>query len=138
MGASGMIRGILASEADQWWPRVDHWIVDALSYSSGLLSLEDVKSAVRDRNFQLWVVEGPKAVCITEIRVWPQGKCLTVILLGGENMAEWISELDEVLVRFAKSNECKVMDCHGRKGWGMKLKSLGFSESLVTYFKEVI
>ena len=132
--------GIKADDAAAWWPVVGGWIADALAYGGGFISIEDAKQSVQDRDFQLWGIaaEGvPVAACLTQICIWPQGKALTVIAVGGNRMDDWIAELDDVMQSFARSKGCKVVSCHGRKGWKKSLEPLGFSQSVVTYMKEV-
>lgn len=134
------VQGIPANEASQWWPKVARWCDAALAHGGGLLALEDVKQAVENRDMQLWVIHEwreLKAVCVTEIRQWPRAKVLTAIIVGGEDMPRWVAALDDVLMRYAKSNDCKAVDAHGRRGWTKTLCALGWRDAVVTFAKEV-
>jgi hypothetical protein len=134
------IHGIQSHEAFSWWPLVSKWCEQALEYAGNLLTLDDVKEAVANRDMQLWVIcedENAMAVCVTEIRSWPRTKVLTAIIVGGAGMEHWVGALDEVLVQFARAQGCRVLDAHGRRGWLKSLSALGWKDMTVTYAKEI-
>ena len=102
--------------------------------------LEDVQSAVARRDMQLWVIHnGPAitAVCVTEITKWPRAKVLTALIVAGVDMPAWVAQLDALLMDYARSCGCSVLDAHGRHGWKKTLEKLGWKSAAVTYAKEV-
>jgi hypothetical protein len=134
------VRGILSSEACDWWPRVSQWVADALAHGGECYSLEDILTAIQQRDMQLWVVhenDELKAVCVTEIRQWPQAKILTAIIVAGNDMPHWVCALDDTLTRYAVAQGCKAIEAHGRKGWKPTLSELGWRDVVVTYVKEI-
>lgn len=134
------VTGVVADEARTWWPKVSRWCEAALEHGGGLLSLDDIKQGVAERDMQLWVIHEwrtLKAVCVTTIQIWPQAKVLTAIVVGGHGMPDWVEALDDVLMRYAAAQGCKVVDAHGRRGWTKTLRGLGWRDAMVTFSKEV-
>jgi hypothetical protein len=134
------VRGILSSDAGDWWPKVSHWVEDALAHGGECYSLDDILRAIKQRDMQLWVVhenDELKAVCVTEIRQWPQAKILTAIIVAGNDMPHWVYALDDTLTRYAVAHGCKAIEAHGRKGWKPTLSELGWRDVVVTYAKEI-
>lgn len=134
------IRGILADEANEWWPKVSGWCEEALEHGGGLMNLDDVKSAVAERDMQLWVIHEwreLKAVCVTKIQRYPQASVLTAVIVAGRDMPTWVDALDDLLVRFAQSKGCKAVEAHGRRGWTKTLRAMGWRDAVVTFAKEV-
>ena len=58
------------------------WIDDALEYSGGTHTFEDVYDRILDGKLQLWPAE--RGCAVTEIVVYPKKKVLHVFLAGGE------------------------------------------------------
>lgn len=134
------VQGVLAADANRWWPAVANWCEAALEHGGGLLNLDDVKRAVEQRDMQLWVIHEwreLKAVCVTEIRQWPRAKVLTAIIVAGNDMDRWVGALDDVLTRYAEATGCKAVDAHGRRGWTKTLRDLGWRDAVVTFAKEI-
>jgi len=134
------VRGILSNEASDWWPKVSHWVADALAHGGECYSPEDILNAIYQRDMQLWVIhcdDELKAVCVTGIRQWPQAKVLTAIIVAGHDMAHWVCALDDTLTRYALEHGCKALEAHGRKGWKQTLGALGWRDLAVTYAKEI-
>jgi hypothetical protein len=134
------VRGIPSLEASAWWPRVSRLVADALAHGGECYSLDDILSAIKQRDMQLWVVHEDdelKAVCVTEIRQWPQAKILTAIIVAGHDMQNWVHALDDTLTRYAVAHGCKAIEAHGRKGWRPTLSELGWRDVVVTYVKEI-
>jgi hypothetical protein len=134
-----VINGVLSVNATNWWPKVSRWCEQALSHG-GMHTLEDLKQGVSNKDMQLWVIhvdDELTAVCITSIHIWPRLKELTAIIVAGEHMDKWLKDLDQLLVEYAKHNECSVLSAHGRKGWAKHLKTLGWKDTVITYAKEI-
>ena len=66
------------------------------------------------------------ALCICEIRQKRKGRALEVMMLSGENMAEWVDALFRELRVVAKSHKCNALTLCGRLGWLAVLKRFGF------------
>lgn len=134
------VQGVPADDARLWWPQVGQWCEDALVYASGLLLLEDVQKAVAERDMQMWLIHQSaelKAVCITQIHVFPRAKVLEVIILGGSGMDGWLPDLLDVLEKFAAAHGCKAVNAYGRRGWINVLRPHGWRDSVVMISKEV-
>lgn len=132
------IVGVLAQDANQWWPKIERWAEEALEHTGGLFGLDDIQEAVLLRDMQLWLVMQPelKAFCITEVSVFPKARVLTAVLTGGEDMPAWIAALDNHLTRFAIAHDCKQFNAYGRSGWRRVARGLGWVET-VTYWKDL-
>jgi hypothetical protein len=58
------------------------WIEDALAYSGGTHTFEDVERRILESHLQLWPAE--RGCAVTEIVIYPRKKVLHVFLAGGE------------------------------------------------------
>lgn len=134
------IHGIPADQAPAWRFFVDDWLHAALEHDGGLMTLGNVHDAIAQRDMQLWVIadgKALKAAVVTSINVHPQAKVLTVVLAGGDSMADWLSELVDLLRRYATEHGCKAVEAHGRAGWVRALKQFGWKQPYVTVAMEV-
>ena len=134
-----MIQGILSTEVDKWWEHTSSYIEDALQYGVGEYTTEDIKKRIKAKEMQLWIKweGGVKGVFVTQIMNYPQMKILLVLVLGGKNFKLWRDEVDELLQRYAKANDCKHIEFYGRKGWGSYLKDINYKEQARVYSKEI-
>lgn len=134
-----MIEGILSKDVDTWWPYCEEYLIAALSYGLGEYSIDDIRSACKSKNMQLWLnlshkVEG---AFITKVAEYPQKNMLVVLLLGGDNFKEWKDEADKLLLAFGKENKCEYVELFGRKGWARELKDIDYKEQTRIMTKEI-
>ena len=106
------------NDLDVQWERCVGFFGDALSYSNGTHTIEDIKEAVACGKMQFW--PGVNSVIVTELIQFPRKKACNVFAAGGS--------LKEILIMrafieaWAKDNRCDFIQCSGRKGWDRVLK----------------
>lgn len=98
------------------------WIDDALSYSGGTHTFEDVVDGVTSGRMQLWPAE--RGCAVTEIVVYPKKRVLHVFLAGGE-METIVSMIDSA-TEWGKAQGCTSMTISGRRGWERVLGRHGY------------
>ena len=126
-----MIRSVSHQDIDHVWPVIEQWVKDACEYTD-LINSNDVLKAIKARKMQCFVINDPiSGVVVTEIEPYPRKTVLRVVALGGEGFDEWVSEVDDMLVKWAVSMDMKI-ESTGRKGWTRRLAPLGWKQSSVT------
>ena len=136
-----MIQGITSQYVEQAWEYVEGYIADALKHGIGEYLPEDIKTACKEQRMQLWIKyeeDKVKGAFVTQILDYPRVKVLLVLLLGGNEFIKWRDEVDEVLQRFGKENNCKFVEFFGRKGWGNRLKDINYKEQVRMFSKEIV
>jgi hypothetical protein len=108
------------------------WIDDALEYSGGTHTFEDVYDRILDGKLQLWPAE--RGCAVTEIVVYPKKKVLHVFLAGGE-MGQIIDMIDSA-VAWSKTQGCTSMTIAGRHGWKRVLEKHGYKAVMTVLEKE--
>ena len=69
--------------------KIRGWIADALQYSGGTHTVDDVIERIMSGHLQLWPAE--RGCAVTEIVVYPRKKVLHVFLAAGE--------MDQIIAR---------------------------------------
>jgi hypothetical protein len=114
--------------------RCRQWIVDALEYSSGTHTFDDIAAGVMNNRFHLW--PNANSAVVTEIIVYPQAKALHFFLAGG-NLDE-LKQMRPVIESWGKSVGCTRVTLAGRKGWERTfLKDEGYEPKWVILSKEL-
>jgi len=87
----------------------------------------DVLDNLLNRDWQLWLAhdDGIKAVCITQIQVYPRQKRCRIMLVAGEGMDGWLP-FEEAIADWARTQGCDKLVGELRKGWQRKLKHWKF------------
>ena len=116
-----------AEDIDAHWDFAAPLIQQALDKTRGEETLESVKHDLKAKDSQLWII-GESGACVTTIEQYPNKRILRACQLGGRNMNDWITGLVQVLIIFAKENDCDHFDIVGRDGWVKQLKQLGFEK----------
>ena len=134
-----MIEGIKGESVEAWWPLVEEYLNAALKHGLGEYSINDIKSACKSKNMQLWVKIGTEVegAFVTKISKYPQKNILCVLLLGGKEFITWRDEADALLNAFGKENNCEYVELFGRKGWGKMLKDINYKEQTRLFAKEI-
>ena len=112
--------------------RCRKWIEDALEYSGGTHTFDDVAQGILDGKLQLWPAE--RGCAVTEIVIYPRIKVLHVFLAGGE-MDQIIDMIDSA-VEWSKTQGCTSMTISGRHGWQKALAKHGFKPVMTVLKKE--
>lgn len=112
--------------------RCRKWIEDALEYSGGTHTFEDVARSIMEGRMQLW--PATRGCAVTEIVVYPRKSVLHVFLAGGE-MDQIIDMIDSA-VEWGKMQGCSSMTIAGRKGWQRVLERYGYEPVMTVLEKE--
>lgn len=121
---SWTITGVLSGEVECVWPIVEPMIQKALDRGRGEYLTEDIKGYLLDRKMQLWAAinDGEiKAVCLTEICIFPRLKVCRLVLAGGSDMRHWIKDGVATLKLWAIAQGCEEIRGGGRVGWSRAL-----------------
>jgi hypothetical protein len=108
------------------------WIEDALEYSGGTHTFEDVKERILNGQLQLWPAE--RGCAVTEIVVYPRKKVLHVFLAGGE--MDQIVDMIDSATAWSKQQGCSSMTIAGRHGWARVLGKYGYKPVMTVLAKE--
>jgi len=114
---------------------IDHcrpWIEDALEYSGGTHTFEDVAERILDGRLQLWPAD--RGCAVTELVVYPKKKVLHVFLAGGE--MDQIVDMIESAIAWGKTQGCTSMTIAGRHGWKRVLEKHGYKPVMTVLEKE--
>ena len=87
---------------------------------------------------QLWIAWSERILCacVTQIEISKRKRFLTILFIGGEKMELWLEYMN-LMIDFAKANECDEIRVFGRKGWGRVLNSFGFDNPLSLFRKKI-
>lgn len=113
------------------WSKVKDLLEDALEYSDGLSSIDDVRDMLAENRGDLWV--GEKSAIVTQSLEGRDVKALLYYLAAGD-----LSELKEMTVyieSLAKEVGCSKVLINGRAGWGKALG--GYKERTRVFEKEL-
>lgn len=114
--------------------RCRQWIEDALEYSGGTHSFDDIAAGVLAKKFQLW--PNHNSAVVTEIVVYPNTKNLHFFLAGG-NLDE-LKMMRPYIEQWGKSIGCTRVTLAGRKGWERTfLKDEGYTPQWFVLSKEL-
>lgn len=101
------------------WPEASALLEDAIE-KSGTHDIESVRKIIMTGQALLWVVfeNEIKAAMVTEFLDRPKGLMFRVWLAGAKKDAEidW-DEVSGVVMEFARSSGCKMIELCGREGW---------------------
>lgn len=130
------VTAVLPKDYNDFWHLIHDYMDGAAKYTHGRYNVDDIKKELyRNRNQQLWIAYDDKVygAVITEIIVYPQMKTLIMHFTGGVELPKWKNEMLALLRRFAKDNECKVIESYGRTGWKRIFKNDGFQSKFMFY-----
>ena len=116
------------------WAKVAPMLEKALDESYDIL---DILDGLNENRFQLFISwnKGIESAVVTEVASYPRAKILRYVLAGGTNLENWLGDIQQVIEKFAKRNNCTQLEVAGRKGWVKKLKD--FKEKAVLLSKEI-
>jgi hypothetical protein len=104
------------------------YIADALEYSGGTHSIEDVYQACAVGEAQLHPLE--KSCIITEVVDYPSLTVCRIWLAGGD--LDELVEAEKSIAVWAKAQGCDAMEINGRKGWQRQLKDYTATSVVLT------
>lgn len=118
-GQSCDLVGIPAEFLAEAWDDFAPWLAAALERGGdGTFNLTDVYEGISKREMQLWGVwrEGWRAGVVTQIAGTPRKTVLLILLVGGEEMSDWLPLLED-LCRYGKEKGASMAEIVGRHGW---------------------
>ena len=101
-------------------------------------NIEDILYGLANDRMQLfisWNNNKVESAVVTEIARYPNSKVLRYFLAGGTNLDNWLEQIQIVIEKFAKKQNCTHLEVAGRKGWVRKLK--GFRVKAYLLNKEI-
>ena len=101
-------------------------------------NIEDILYGLANDRMQLfisWNNNKVESAVVTEIARYPNSKVLRYFLAGGTNLDNWLEQIQIVIKKFAKKQNCTHLEVAGRKGWVRKLK--GFRVKAYLLNKEI-
>lgn len=125
---------------DLIWPTVAPFIDQALAYTDGELTTENIYWFLAQGGMQLWVVRKDSrivGVATTETVYYPRCTELRVVTLAGEGFTEWGDKINEALTDRARQIGAKAIQIVGRRGWERMAASLGVKPKYTVYKKEI-
>jgi hypothetical protein len=122
---------------DAVWPQIETYLDGAARYTYGRFTVKDIKAGIETKPQQLWIAfeedDTILGAVVTEILVYPQMKALVMHFTGGVELVKWKPDMLKVLQRFAKDNDCSVIESYGREGWGKVFQNDGFKSRFMFY-----
>ena len=104
------------------------YIADALEYSGGTHSIDDVYLACAVGEAQLHPLE--KSCIITEVVDYPRMSVCRIWLAGGD--LDELMDAEKSISVWAKSIGCDAMEINGRMGWKRQLKDYKATSVVLT------
>lgn len=133
------LRGVLAPDVAEWWPKVEHWIAAALEHGPRLYDASDVLAELLSRDMQLWLAcddHEPVGVVVTSIVTYPRRSALIIGPIGGHNVRGWIHGMDALIHDYAAAQGCAVQLSEGRPGWD-RLVGNGWAVTATQFVREI-
>jgi hypothetical protein len=119
------------------WPQIEEFMEGAAKYMYGRFNVDDIKEGLFTKPQQLWIAftdeEIIKGAVVTQVLNYPRMNTLVMHFTGGVDLKEWKPSMLELLQRFAKENECAVIESYGREGWSKVFQNDGFKSRFMFY-----
>ena len=107
--------GVPVENLEQLWPMAEPLLKKATEKDADW-RIENVKFNCEIGHYILWIVRNGNAAIILEVSTYHNGKQCDIVMIGGDYMDEWITELKEI-EGWAKRVGCDRMILTGRLGW---------------------
>lgn len=123
--------GVLSHAIGTVWEEIKPLLIKTLEYADGKYNLDDIYTAIKSRDMQLWVVYDNKGIlsfCVTQIIIYPRKKVLSMPFVGGVEMLRWL-HLTDIIKDFAREKGCDFAEGYARDGWIKVLKPFGFKKT---------
>jgi hypothetical protein len=118
------------------WGDINEYMQGAADYTYGRFSVEDIREGAETQDQQLWIAfEGVDVygAVITEVVTYPRKKALLMHFTGGKQLSKWKPQMLAVLQRFARDNDCSIIESYGRIGWAKVFENDGFKSKFMFY-----
>lgn len=122
-----------------FWEWVKPMLSRAIEMNRGEFTLADIYQRIQDRDMQLWGIHNGeiKACFVTEVIQYPRKKYVRGVILGGDNMENWLQLMADSMDEFARQQGANGVELLGRRGWVKALKKHGYSEYETVISKEL-
>lgn len=123
-------------DTDLHWPKVKDFLSEAVVYSHGRMSIDDVYNSIVKGFYSLWVVYKDKQILgsiVASIFSYPQKTVLNVQFCGGVDFKEWKDVAFDTLRQYAKEHNCQGIQAAARPGWSKIFKDDGCKLCWSTY-----
>jgi len=124
------------------WKKSERLIDKLQRISHGRFENQDILNELFSGKQQFWAVWDNEpdeftviGVVITEVMQYPRKRILCIQYCAGERLSEWMSEMLELLEKWAKTSDCEAMELTGRRGWVRTLQPEGWEEEYVVVSK---
>lgn len=118
------------------WKSVEPLMQKASEYTYGRFEAIDILDGLFKGEQLLWIAFDDANVygaVVTEVYQYPRMRALMMHFVGGEKLAEWKAPMLSLLRKYAKDNNCSVLESYGRAGWGKIFKDDGYTSRFVFY-----
>ena len=125
------------NEITKVWDRIEPLVDKVIPYTYGRMLTVDVLHSLITNQYHLWIIykddkdkwDGEvEAIAITEFMKYPRKTVLLINFISGDNLDDWVKELDKVLIKFSKESGCDFLEACGRTGWERKVKKIGWQK----------
>lgn len=120
-----MIWGMQSQEYEANAERLAPFIENFAMRSLGRCSAADIATKIKATDYQCWVVDDFKAVCLTSLG----DDNVTISFCSGTDREEWQDDLEEEIAAWAKFKGVHRLFLVGRPGWSKWAKGRGYSEA---------
>lgn len=122
-----------------FWPIIEPWLEQALTYGPRLFDTQDVKHKVADKDMICWLALIENEIVgfsITSIVQYPKARVCDIHWTGGAKHRgrEWLVGMLEVIKSWGKQSGCNLVGGGGREGW---LEVFGFKKHGVLFVMEI-
>lgn len=124
----------LVPEDKSEWQRCRPWIEEALKYSAGTHTIEDIEAGIATGAYRFF--SSPKAAVIVEVIECPQKRILNYFLIGGDS-DDLKTKIDPLASAWAKAKGCKLAIGNVRKGGERLFADIGFRPRWITISKDL-
>lgn len=121
------------------WEDVRPLLKKATDLSGGRYDVDDLLDPLNAGMTELWTVADDKllAAFITVIQRFPRKSVLSIPIIGGDGMAEWLVPGLTAMEAYAKENGCSILEGGGRRAWAKVLAEAGWKTDRIVIEKEL-
>lgn len=122
-----------------FWPKIEPWLANALTYGPPLFLPEDIKEKLKSKDFICWLAIIENEIIgfsIVSIVQYPRARVCDIHWTGGVKHLgrAWLKGMLQVIESWAKSSGCTHSAGGGRRGW---IEVFGFKEHGVMFIKDL-
>ncbi len=119
------------------WRDALPYLQKAIDHSQGEYEVDDLMEFVDNRDMQLWTIQQDDKVIgagVTEIVTYPRKTYVQIVLLGADNMDDWLNSIQNIEA-WAKEMNVNGVRWMGRPGWKKVMQSWGYSQDYIAMGK---